>query len=350
MSILYLQTSPAPPIEGTDAVFQEIKALCAAFDGSTLNMYPGALPGRYLPAQLLGFHKLAEMRRRETQCRLNHLYFSVPYYFPVLRFLRKPIVYSVVASLTGRAKPRNLRQLGALHKIIVASDRDAEILDSWGLRNYAVVRPGVATGRLAPSELPLGDELVLLMASAPWVEEQFDLKGIDVLLDAVVAAPNLKLILLWRGLLLEELRERVARRDIADRVEIVTEHVSIGDFLARAHAGVLLAKRGDIVKSYPHSLIESLMAGKPVILTEAISMAEERYTRGTSGLSYLSDRAICGLCRLAAPRRRPLVRDEHVAWPQGSRGQRDRGFELPSHAKPIGNFQGARRQGAGARK
>ncbi|MGH9809906.1 MAG: glycosyltransferase, partial [Terriglobia bacterium] len=124
------------------------------------------------------------------------------------------------------------------------------------------------------SVLPLGGELTVLMASAPWVEDQFDLKGIDALLDTAAKLPSLRLIMLWRGVLLKELLDRVERRGIGDRVEIVTEHVDINSYLNRAHAAVLPAKRGDIVKAYPHSLLESLIAGKPVILSDALPMAD----------------------------------------------------------------------------
>ncbi len=77
---------------------------------------------------------------------------------------------------------------------------------------------------------------------------------------------------------MDELQARIARLGIGDRVEIITERVNIGDYLRRAHAAVLLAKKSDIVKAYPNSLIESLLAGKPVIVTEALPMAD--YVRG----------------------------------------------------------------------
>jgi glycosyltransferase involved in cell wall biosynthesis len=147
-------------------------------------------------------------------------------------------------------------------------------LQSWGLANYAVVAPAVDTERITRGALPLGNEITLLMASAPWVADQFESKGIDALLDAAVRLPDLRLILLWRGLLLGELLERVERRGIGDRVEIVSEHVDVNQYLERAHATVLPAKRGDIVKAYPHSLLESLLAGKPVILSDALPMAD----------------------------------------------------------------------------
>ncbi len=271
MSVLFLLTSPPPKIEGTDAVFQEVSALREAVNGETLNIYP---PGAFFPQQLFGFHVLHKLKKLETRCRINHLYFSVPYFFPVLRFMRNPVIYTVVAGLGGRRRPSNLAGLASLHRIVVSNERDADALKSWGLTNVGIVQPGIDTSRVTSGTLSLGNEVTLLMASAPWVEEQFSSKGVDVLLEAVAQSTTVRLILLWRGLLLDELSSRIDRLGVHDRVEVVTERANVDDYLRRAHASVLLAKRGDIVKAYPHSLIESLVAGKPVILTDALPMAD----------------------------------------------------------------------------
>ena len=216
----------------------------------------------------------------ERRCEINHVYHSIPYPFPVLKFLRNPIVYTVLTSLRHLTKPPRLKWLASLHRIVVSNARDADILRSWDLLNYAIVPPAIDIARLTQSALAIGDDITLLMASAPWVEDQFDLKGIDTLLDAAARLPKLRLILLWRGLLLKELLERVERYDVRGRVEIITERVEINDYLKRAHAAVLPAKRSDIVKAYPHSLLESLLAGKPVILSDTLPMADYVRQRG----------------------------------------------------------------------
>ena len=61
--------------------------------------------------------------------------------------------------------------------------------------------------------------------------------------------------------------DRVSRLGLQNRIEIVTHKVDVNAHLARAHATVLLAEHGDIVKAYPHSLVESLVAGKPVLVS-----------------------------------------------------------------------------------
>ena len=228
MSVLYLLTAPPPRFEGTDAVFQEVSALCAAFEGDTLNLYPFDRPSLRIPKWLYGLHAIGQLRARERAHRFSHIYFAVPYAFPVLRALRNPVIYTVTASCSRYPRPRNLEPLQALHRVVVSNDRDANVLKSWGLNNVTVITPGIDDTRLTVRPQPLGKDLVLLMASAPWVSRHFDVKGVDVLLETAVRLPFLRLILLWRGLLLAELKERVRRFGLGERVEIIDKRVDVG--------------------------------------------------------------------------------------------------------------------------
>jgi glycosyltransferase involved in cell wall biosynthesis len=57
-------------------------------------------------------------------------------------------------------------------------------------------------------------------------------------------------------------------------VEVLDRVVDVNEILAEVHASVTLAMEPDIVKAYPHSLLESLAAGKPVLVSRAIPMAD----------------------------------------------------------------------------
>ena len=274
LSILYMLTSPKPALEGTDAVFQEVDLLQSTFGGDSVNLMPFKNPGSRFPRQLFGFHVLRKIRELERQCTINHVYYSSPYVFPILNFLKNPIVYTVTAGLNAKKMPANITALEAMQQIVVSNERDAAILRTWNISNYSIVPPGLDSSGLVSTSMPLKNELILLMASAPWVEKQFDLKGIDVLLEAVAKLPNLRLILLWRGLLYHELIERIQRLGISDKVEIINHYVDVNEYLKRAHATVLLAKQADIVKSFPNSLMESLTAGKPVLVSDTIPIAD----------------------------------------------------------------------------
>jgi glycosyltransferase involved in cell wall biosynthesis len=273
VSVLYLLTAPPPPIQGTDAVFQDVNTLCGAFQGETVNLCPLNTSTRRFPKQLFGFHNIGEIRRLERRFRVNHLFFSLPYPFPILRLLRNPVFYTITGSLDVKKKPYGSGRLRRIRRIVVSNERDATVLEAWGLTNYTIVPPGIDVTRLMPTSLPLDRELTLLMASAPWSKRQFESKGVDLLLATAAELPFLRLILLWRGVLADELTRRVDRFGIGNRVEIVNRRVGIDHYLNKAHATVLLARDGGLVRSFPHSLIESLAAGKPVLLTDTIAMA-----------------------------------------------------------------------------
>jgi glycosyltransferase involved in cell wall biosynthesis len=280
MPILYLLTAPPPVFAGTDAVLQEVAALRQVFDGTVLNLFPFKTSTRRFPKQLLGLHMIKEMRDAENRCNINHLFFPSPYPLPVLRLLRKPVFYTITASLDARKGLPPLSQLKKLQCIIVSSEREAGVLNSWGLTNHVVIPPGIDTSGIVAAALPLDRELNLLMASAPWNRRQFALKGVDLLLAAAVRLPFLRIIFLWRGVLTDELKSRVQRLGIGKRVEIIDCKVNVSDHLARAHATVLLAANGGIVRAFPHSLMESLVAGKPVLLSNTIAMADDVRNRG----------------------------------------------------------------------
>jgi glycosyltransferase involved in cell wall biosynthesis len=120
---------------------------------------------------------------------------------------------------------------------------------------------------------------VLLAGSAPWTREQFRGKGVEALLEAAHRMPRLRLIFLWRGLLQRELEKRIEALRLQDRVEILSDRVDVGAVLARVHAAVVLADWTRLVKAYPHSLLEALACGRPVLVSEQIPMAD--YVRQT---------------------------------------------------------------------
>jgi glycosyltransferase involved in cell wall biosynthesis len=274
MSILYLVTAPPPPFEGTDAVFQDVGVLRDAFQGEIVNLSPLTSSTRRFPKQLFGFHNLLAIKELETRCTINHVFFSFPYAFPILRFMHNPVFFTVTATLDVKKRPLACARLQNLQRIIVSNERDAAVLKAWGLTNYAVVPPGIDARGADSAPPPLQRELVLLMASAPWNKRQFSTKGVDLLLETAATTPNLRLILLWRGVLAAELARRVERLGVGHRVEIVNRKVDINEYLKRAHATIVLAENGGLVKSFPHSLIESLAAGRPVLLSNTIAMAD----------------------------------------------------------------------------
>jgi glycosyltransferase involved in cell wall biosynthesis len=218
---------------------------------------------------------------------VNHIYHAELYPFPLLRFLRKPIIFSVVSGL-GPERVLSSGPLSRLSAIVVPGRRDMGRLTRWGDDRGHLLPGGIDVSRFSVEPPPDRDRFVLLAGSAPWTREQFRTKGVDSLLEVARHTPWLRLVLLWRGWLLEELTQRIAERGLSARVEVVTEHVDVNEVLARVHAAVVLANEQRLVKAYPHSLLEALAAGRPVLVSDCIVMAEHvkeadcgRVVRGT---------------------------------------------------------------------
>lgn len=272
MKVLYHITNLPPKIAGTEASLQEAELLRDHFGGRLLFINPNQSSPLYLPRLFFGLHLLKQIRLAEQEIHVHHLYNADPFPFPVLLALRRPVIYSISSGL--RARPPFFRYFAGLAAVIVADERSLARLQKCGLPNVHLVRPGINTTQFTCSPLPLTSEFRLMVGSAPWTSGQFRTKGIDALLAAARQARHLRLVFLWRGVLREELDLRVRSLGLAGQVEVVDKKVDVNRVLAGVHASVVLASDPAIVRAYPHSLLESLAAGKPVILNEAIPMAD----------------------------------------------------------------------------
>lgn len=273
MTVLFHLTIPRPENPALDAVVQEAQALLAHAGGELLYANPARHPGSRFPERLYGFHRLPYLRRNEASVDLHHVFNPHLFPFPYLRWLRRPIVYTITAGLR-REEPANLREARRFAAIVVTNRRDQALLASWGFGDTRVIRPGIDTARFRVTPPPASAEFRLLAASAPWTHEQFTSKGVDALLDVAEQTKDLRLVFLWRGLLFEEMLRRVASRGLHDRVQIINRQVDVAAELTRAHAAVVLADDPSLVKAFPHSLMEAVAAGRPVLLSRVLPMAD----------------------------------------------------------------------------
>jgi glycosyltransferase involved in cell wall biosynthesis len=270
MKILYHIATLRPTTPEVEAVSQEVATLQAAFGGSPIYVNPNQRSPVYIPRLLFGFHKLREIRGHEAE--LHHFFNPDPFPFPYLRALRRPVVYSLTCGL--RQEKVNRKFLSRMSVVTVSDERSLDHLKSQGLTNLSLVQPGIDKARFTPTPLTLDSEIRLMVGSAPWVRSQFKSKGVDALLEVAQRMPRLNLVFLWRGVLSREMKHRVHLMGLEDQVEVLDRVVDVNEVLAGMHASVTLAEEPDIVKAYPHSLLESLAAGKPVLVSRAIPMAD----------------------------------------------------------------------------
>lgn len=274
VTVLFLLTTPPPVIPGTDAVVQEVELLRSRFGGEVVHLRPRWRARAWYPTSLLGLHRLRAIRTCDRQVDVCHVYAPQLFDLPVLRCVTRPIVYTVTSGLgsADRIPPLSyLRRLGAL---VVPSRADLDTLTGRGLRNVTQIVPGIDAGEFTDASGPSGPGFVLLAGSAPWARQQFRTKGVDAMLELLRETPDLRLVFLWRGVLLPDLVRRVRRLGLSDRVEIMRDRVDVGRVLTRVHAAVVLAAGPGLVRAYPHSLLEALAAGRPVVISDGNPMAE----------------------------------------------------------------------------
>ncbi|MEI6970007.1 MAG: glycosyltransferase [bacterium] len=273
MNIAFHTLSPPPVIPGTDAAFQDIQTLQSVFGGTILHLFPLRHPTRWFPKPMYGLHRLNDISRLDRSHDMHFVSYATLYAFPYLAIVNKPLCYQVLGSLDGARPPPSWLK-NKLKFLLVNTAHDAEVARSWGITGVHCIPPGIDTSRFTPSPPPPSEPFTLLAGSAPWTTEQFRLKGFDILLDLIARQPDMRLILLWRGYVRKTLDSLVASKQLTDRVEILDCFVNVNDVLTRAHAAVVLAASPRIVKAYPHSLLEALAAGRPVILSAVLPMSD----------------------------------------------------------------------------
>lgn len=272
MKILYHLPILPPTMPAAEALSQEIAALQTQFQGEIVYLNPNQSSPIYLPRLLFGWSKVRRIRALEAAIDLHHFFNPDPFSYPVLLAFRRPVVYSLSSNL-GDRRP-NLAYFSRLAAVTVYDERSYQKLCGWGLTNVHLVRSGVDVTRFAHTALPLTRDIHLLVASAPWTKVQFQLKGVDALLAAAQQLPRLHLTFLWRNVLYEEMVARVEQAALGEQVQVINRQVDVNEILAGIHGTVNLAVNGAIIKAYPHSLLDSLAAGKPVIVSQAIAMSQ----------------------------------------------------------------------------
>lgn len=274
MYVNYLTSVPPPAMNQTDALYNEITYLRRHIGGEFMSFYTAPKRGFNWPWQLTAFPHLLKIKAAERRSDLHHIYTPKLTPFPFLFALSKPIILSVVGNLSeGIPIPSPIR-LRPIDKIVVSNERDLAFLHQQNIKNGVIIRTGIPQSHLTTQQLPLTNKLVLLMASAPWNMEQFDTKGIRLILQALQQSDDVKIIFIWRAYKAAYMRQLIQEYGVSEKVELVNEHVVISDYLERVHGALLLCNKGGVIKSYPHSLLETLAVSKPIITSKIIPIAD----------------------------------------------------------------------------
>lgn len=293
MRILYHTHLYNKKLEVFEAVAQEISFLRRYFPGPVIQIDKEGLFYDHLPSWLIK-RRISQL---EKSVSLNHIYYPAFLEKSYFKFLKRPIIYSLVAPSLGfdfedpsspKIKigtiliPIKIDQFVSfskkIAKIIVPDQRDIKLLEGYNIFNTKAILSGIDLKRFREQKKASFDHdqdgLKLLVASAPWREHQFEGKGINLLLDLLqLFSKRLRIIFLWRGRLNKKIMRLIKEKKVENLCQVINKIVDPQEELAKVHGTIAAFPDPFTAKAYPYSLIESLAVGKPVIVSRNIYMA-----------------------------------------------------------------------------
>lgn len=273
--IFYILTNQRPEIKETESIYQETALLNKHFGGESFNIYPKKNSFPFFSIKFFQMEKLKELNHEDNIIIFQHACLR-RFDFPKEK--KYKLIYSISSSVWFK-KPNNIAFFEEhIDVIIVNNDRDYLIAKRDLNIPVFLVRPFATF----PTEEVIikrekvfdGKDFRIIVASAPWTGRQYYTKGFDLLFNLVKNFPELHLTILMRKVLLEELYELIKYYNIGERVKVVNEYVNVYKEMNEAHAGFLMAKNNGIVKSFPNSLMESLIAGNPIICNSTLAISD----------------------------------------------------------------------------
>jgi glycosyltransferase involved in cell wall biosynthesis len=265
-----------------EAVSMEMHALATAFrptlgtrtfglntDERTLRL-SGA--DRCCPA-LLGLAALPLLLRIARATPVNHIFASPSDRILTPRLARLPNTVLTIAK-AGRTLAgvhRNADALRKLRCIVVESDPHRELLLQLGIpvERVRLIRPGVEPRPYRPA----GGPFTLLFATSPKTPGLLLTRGIYLLLAVAARLPEVRIRLVWRWKP-AYVRNLVRERGLGN-VEVLAGYRQDMDALYdEAHAVVLPGLEPDSFKPCPHSGLQALAHGKPLLVSRQVCFAE----------------------------------------------------------------------------
>ncbi len=204
---------------------------------------------------------------------LNHIFGSAADWYHLVAAHKHPIVLTVAAE-SGNA---DREMLAKVDRFAVEWPKAAEHLQALGVdaSRIELVFPPVDLQRFRPVARTNSPTHVLF-ASSPELVDWLDARGVPLLLDVAQQMPEISFRLLWRpwGSAHAVVKEEITRRGLRN---VTLDMRRVDDMSAEyAQADITIAPFTDETrcKPCPNSLVESLAAGVPVVLTDIVGIAD----------------------------------------------------------------------------
>lgn len=205
---------------------------------------------------------------------INHIYTSLGD-LPYLNTIDlKHSILTAAASCRIEKIKRRIKKLERLQKIVVESQKQKRELLSLGIDNkkIEIIYPPVDLSCF--SYVPTKGKFTILNASCPTRVSDFHKRGIYLLLQAAQEKKPVQFTLLWRKdafINIKNLTSRNYFSNVMVKNEIITD---MNQEFAAAHCTIIpYTCYDDFLKLVPNSAIESLAAGKPLLVSGKTEMA-----------------------------------------------------------------------------
>jgi glycosyltransferase involved in cell wall biosynthesis len=215
---------------------------------------------------------------------INHLFASAGERFLTPIISRCNGVLTVAKDTASlRGFEGNKESFSRLRAIVVQSERDREILRQMGVRNEAIrlIRPGIPGAPYREAQGPF----TILFASSPLTATDFLTRGIYLIVRVAALLPDVRFLLVWRKRHLAKLERMIATsglRNITVANGLIDDMAAVYD---RVHASILPALEPRSFIPCPRSGLESLAHGKPLLLSNMVSIASS-VARSRAGVVF----------------------------------------------------------------
>ena len=228
---------------------------------------------------------------KSKKSNINHIYTSLgdlPY-LPLLSTLnKKNTILTAAASCNKKKIKARLPYLKKIQKIIVETKYHQQLLLTLGLppENIKLIYPPVDLTAFTYQTPPKQQPFTILYASCPTRKEDFEKRGVYLLIETAKQLPNTQFILLWRHSAHQDIINLLKKENIQN-ITVTNEIIqNMNNYYAKAHCTIIpYTIQDDFLKLIPNSAIESLAAGKP-ILTSTKTEISEIITAEHSGISF----------------------------------------------------------------
>lgn len=232
-----------------------------------------------LPWGLIGLPLLSSAAAR---FQLNHIFASAAERLLVPRIGSARTILTVTKDAPSLARVEsnlpNLKKLGA---VVVESEGHRELLLQGGIdeSRLHLVYPGVAMHEYRPAE----GEFRILFASSPPVPNDLLSRGVHLMLRVAARMPQVRFVMAWRKANIDALHALIREYGV-ENIDVHNGYIEDMDELyASTHASILPGLTHNSLKPCPHSALNALAHGKPVLAS------------GPTSISALLEREACGV-------------------------------------------------------